>query len=283
VPDLVRLGLNKSAEDYHGKDMIDLHCHILPAVDDGAADIEESLAIARQLASEGVTRVAATPHLDPENHRGVSAERVRELVSQLREKVRDAGIAIDIVPGHEIFLTPEVPDLLSQGAAQSLAGGRAVLVELSFFAEERPLFLDDTLFRLQLEGFRPILAHPERYPFVRRDPSVLEPLVSRGVVMQLTAQSLSGLQGPQVRKTAEVLLRKGLYQVASSDRHHPGPDRSLAEMHSRIEEIADTATAEMLLSINPQRLLDDLEPEAPLPVEAEQLSFLGRIFGGNDG
>jgi len=259
--------------------MIDLHNHILPSVDDGAADIEESVEIARQFASEGVSLIAATPHLDPEHGGGPAAEVVRGLVTQVQTAVDAAGIELKIVPGQEIFLTPELPDLLEQGVAQSLGDGKAVLVELFLGAGERPLYLDDTLFRLQLAGHFPVLAHPERYPFMQRHPELAEPLVNRGVVLQLTAPSLLGLYGAQVRQTAERLLLRGLYCVGASDRHHPGRERSLADMHARIADLTDASTADLLLRTNPGRVLEGLEPERPAPGPAGERSVLGRILG----
>src|SRR5437868_4891339 len=154
--------------------MIDLHNHILPGVDDGAADLEESVEIARQFVSEGVTRVAATPHLNPERGTGLQAPDVRQKVEELQRTLAERGIDLLVVPGNELLLTPDAPQLLAQGVASSLGAGKTVLVELSLWAERPPLYLEDTLFRLEVAGYRPVLAHPERYPFAQRDTAEIE-------------------------------------------------------------------------------------------------------------
>src|SRR5438270_7960829 len=139
--------------------MIDLHNHILPEFDDGAESPEESLDIARQFVSEGVVRVAATPHLNPERQQGASPAEVRQAVETLQATLMEQSIPLTLVPGNELYLTADAPALLRDGGVCTLGGTRWVLVELSLTAGDRPFFLDDVLFQLQLEGFKPILAH----------------------------------------------------------------------------------------------------------------------------
>jgi protein-tyrosine phosphatase len=258
--------------------MIDLHNHILPGLDDGAAHLKESLDIARQFVSEGVTRVAATPHLDPERGNGAPAPVVREKVAQVRAAVEDVGLNLDVLPGHELYLVPEAPDLLRAGDVSTLGDGRFVLVELSLVSGERPLYLDDTIFRLQLDGYSVILAHPERYGFVQRNVAALDELVGRGVALQATAPALLGEYGGGIRRAAERLLRRGSYSLASSDRHHPGPARSLAQTHERIRSLTNVDTADLLLCGNPARVLDDRPLQEPDVNADERSSFFGRLF-----
>jgi protein-tyrosine phosphatase len=256
--------------------MIDLHNHILPALDDGAADLDESLAIARQFVAEGVDRVAATPHVDPDRGIGVPAGEIARRVADLQAALARAGISLTVVPGHELYLTPEAPDFLRSGKVSPLAGGPFVLVEVSF--TQTPIYLDDTLFRLGLAGYRPILAHPERYAFIQNDITRADALVGRDIILQLTAPSLLGEYGGLVRKTAERILRRGGYALAASDRHHPGPMRSLATLHERIAERFDPDLADLLLRQNPARVLDGRTPLAPEPLAYRRTSFLSRLF-----
>ncbi len=233
--------------------MIDLHNHIIPGVDDGAADLAESLAIARQFVSEGVTTIAATPHLDPLNNRGLTAPEVREKVRQLQAHLAGAGIPLTVVPGNEVFLTPEVPRLLEDGVAAPIADGPWVLIELPF--DRRPPYLEDSLARIRTAGYQPLLAHPERYRFVQQDDTSLDDLVQGGLVLQLTAPALLREYGDVVRRVAETLLTRDRYGLASSDRHHAGACRSLAALRQRIVALRDEQTAERLLSTNPGRII----------------------------
>jgi protein-tyrosine phosphatase len=120
----------------------------------------------------------------------------------------------------------------------------------------RPVYLDDLVFQMQLAGYTVILAHPERYRFVQQDLPSVGPLVDRGVMLQATAPALLGEYGPTVKRTAERLLQRGFYALAASDRHHPGPLRSLATMHSRVAALMNVDLADLLLCENPRRVLD---------------------------
>lgn len=256
--------------------MIDSHNHILWGVDDGAVDIAESLEIARQFVSEGVTRVAATPHFNAEVGGGPDRAEVETRARQMQSALDEAGISLAVEPGSEIYLTPEVATLIDERRATPLAGGVSVLVECPF--DQRPLHLEDTLFHLQLVGYQPVLAHPERYSFVQDDVGSIGEIVRRGVVMQLTAPSLLGEYGPRVRRTAEKLLRQGVYNLAASDRHHPGPARSLEQLHDRLSKMTTTGVADLLLCTNPERVLAG---RPPLEVEyraPERRSLVERLF-----
>lgn len=258
--------------------MIDLHNHILPGLDDGARDLGDSVAIARQFISEGVTEVAATPHLDPLHHRGPTPGQVQSALALVSDALSAASIPLHVHPGQELFLTPEAGDLLGRGAALTLGSSRYVLVEVSLTALERPIYLDDTLFRLQVSGYLPILAHPERYPFVQRDPEAAVALAGRGVPLQLTAPSLLGEYGARVRRTAQRLLAAGAYGLAGSDRHRPGPARSLADLRARLQSDYAQELASLLLTENPQRVLANQPLLAPEPLPDRGGFSLARLF-----
>ncbi len=259
--------------------MIDLHNHILPDLDDGAADIGESLDIARQFVAEGVSAIAATPHLNLSARAPVTRDAVERALTEVRHALGREGISLDVAQGEEVYLVPEVLPALKAGQACTLGESRGVLVELPF--EVRPVYLDDLVFQMQLAGYTVILAHPERYRFVQRDLSAVEPLVTRGVILQATAPALHGEYGPTVKRTAENLLQHGLYALAASDRHHPGPHRSLAQMHDRIAALTNASLADLLLRENPQRVLAG---HAVVPPEwtptTRKKGFFGRFRSG---
>jgi protein-tyrosine phosphatase len=186
---------------------------------------------------------------------------------------------LSVLPGNEMYLTPQSPELLADGTVCSLGGGTTALVELSLMSGKRPLYLDDLVFRLQLGGYQVVLAHPERYGFVEKDTSALDTLVQGGLLLQLTAPALLGDYGGTIRRTAERLLRRGCYSLAASDRHHPGPNRSLAALHESITQSIDGATADMLLCENPARVLEG-RPIIPAELSEDKGSSLfGRMLG----
>lgn len=201
--------------------MIDIHSHVLAGLDDGARDMAESIAMAEIAVGDGVRRMVATPH----NVWGAEQdERFTSLVSIVRDKVRALQAELDarqvklqVLPGVEVYLAPEVLKQLDTGQAFTLAGTRYLLLELPLSAY--PFYTENVIFELQVKGIVPILAHPERNTVVQEDPNILHPLVERGVLIQLTAASLTGLFGPLVEKTAHRLLEHNMAHVIASDAH----------------------------------------------------------------
>jgi protein-tyrosine phosphatase len=239
----------------------DLHLHLIPGVDDGPMDDDEAIALARALVDDGVTVACVTPHFNAWNPERLStADELGERVSRLRDVLHAAEISLEVLPGAEHFLTPELVSMVETHTAPLLASGPYILVEMPF--NSRPLYGDDVMFSLALSGATPVLAHPERYSWVQKDPTALQPLVDRGIIMQLTAASLQGNYGGRVRKTAEVLLNRGMYSLVGSDLHHAGQPRLLSVMESQIVSLTDQDTADTLFRENPRRVVHG-EPLLP--------------------
>jgi len=230
--------------------MIDLHSHLLPGVDDGPRTLEESVEMARVMAADGVTLVAATPHVRDDFPTPVDV--VEDGVRELRAALADAGIAIDVRNGGEVAVDwvdrAEVGDLRGYG----LAGNRsAILVEFPYLGW--PLELGMVCSRLLGEGMTPILAHPERNDRVQAQPDRLEELVARGVLVQLTASSITGRRGSRSRKAADQLLEAGLAHLVASDAHRaPGPGARLSDAAAAL---ADPVLSGWLLEDVPAALV----------------------------
>jgi protein-tyrosine phosphatase len=195
--------------------LIDLHTHILPGVDDGARDEAESLAMLAAAADDGITTVLATPHA---HH--VDAERVLAGVERLNAAAREAGIGVEILPGHEARISVELVDRYRDGRLLTLNGTRWLLLEC-FLRDDWPLYLiERSVDRLLDAGLQPILAHAERYPFVQRDPASLRSLIDRGIPIQINGGALSYREADVERITAEHLLRHRLAHIIASDAHN---------------------------------------------------------------
>ncbi|MBI2165365.1 MAG: hypothetical protein HYU29_03045 [Chloroflexi bacterium] len=196
--------------------MLDLHCHILPGLDDGPKTLEESLAMARLAAQEGTQVLVATPHnRDVWEH--ASIEKALSLIQTLNAALVQSGVNIHILPGMENHLEPDLPLKAQEEQALSFNGGRYILVELPFF--QYPPYVDQVLFQLQVKGFIPVIAHPERCEPIQRKPRLLVELVERGMLSQITAGSLLGSFGSPVARFSQLLLSQGLVHLMASDAH----------------------------------------------------------------
>jgi len=196
--------------------LFDIHTHILPAIDDGPRTIEAAITAIMALAAEGVTDIVATPHFN-DRYLRVPSHEVRARVQVLQRAANQAGIAVRLWAGHEVYLDAGTAENLARGIAAPINQGPYVLLELP--TQDFPIFLSGLIDQIQLKGFVPVIAHVERYMPTRRDPDVLIPLIEAGALLQVTASSLIGLFGQRVRQTAEILLQRNLAHVLASDTH----------------------------------------------------------------
>jgi protein-tyrosine phosphatase len=195
--------------------VIDLHSHILPGIDDGAPDLATSVEMARKAATEGVSLMVATPHV---NGRYMpSPAEVRAGVREVNDALAAEGIALVVSPGAEIAVS-ELGGLDDDALAGYALGGSKTLLLESPYVDGVPLF-DEILFGIQARGFRILLAHPERSPMFFGRPEALQRITERGVLCSITAGSMRGRFGRRVMRSALELIRRGLVHNVSSDSH----------------------------------------------------------------
>ena len=218
--------------------VVDLHSHILPGLDDGAPDVEASVALARAAVAAGTTTLVATPHVSLTYD--TRPEAVTSGIEALRARLADEHIPLELVAGAEIA-PPRLPELDADAlAALAIGDGPYLLVESPYSASP---FLEETVFGLMTRGFKPILAHPERCPLFQRNPSQLERLVAQGVLCSITAGALSGRFGRVPQRFGYELVGGGLAHDISSDAHDtdrrpPGLGEGLAALVEELPELA---------------------------------------------
>lgn len=245
--------------------MIDLHCHILPGLDDGARNEEEALAMAETAVKDGITTIVATPHVLDQGYRG-ARERIAAQVEDFNGKLRAAGIPLLILPGAEVMAAPEVPGYFRAGDLPTLdAAGRYLLLELPF--QESPWYLERILFELRVAGVTPVLAHPERYRYLRQSPNLLIPYINNGLLTQINAGSLLGYFGEEVRRAAEIMVTHGMAHLVASDAHRPRGARKpvLSSCRRELTVLAGEEVAKRLLEENPAGVIagETLQVEEP--------------------
>jgi protein-tyrosine phosphatase len=196
--------------------IIDLHCHILPGIDDGAADTEAAIAMAQLAVSCGISTIVATAHHLPGIY-SPSPETVLEALSRLTEETRAREIPIQIVCGQEIHIEPDIVERIISGSLLTINSTNYFLVELPF--SQIPEGAQEIIFRAKISGFTAIIAHPERNIEIQRSPEILANFVESGALVQITGASLAGRQGEEVKETAKQLLQKKLVHIIASDAH----------------------------------------------------------------
>jgi protein-tyrosine phosphatase len=194
--------------------MIDVHCHILPGLDDGPESIETSLAMAESAIADGITHVVATPHSS--NQYFFDYSRVQALREELQEKIGDRLI---LATGCDFHLNPENLDALREDVTRFCINQRDYLL-IEFNEYSIPPAMDQTLHEIQLLGLRPVITHPERNAILRLQTERLAKWVRHGCFIQVTAGSITGVFGPGAQKDALRWVADGLVHIVASDAHN---------------------------------------------------------------
>lgn len=233
--------------------MIDIHAHILPALDDGAATVQEALEMICLAHDSGVAGMAAIVHGDFSFSR---LNAYKQRIWKLRSILKELEIPVALYSGMEICMGEGIIEKLQQGKLLTMNQTRYVLIEFLFDEDTR--FVFDSVFRLQKEGYKVIIAHPERYYFFQKEPYLLYDLVRLGCVIQVNKGSVLGEFGRTEQRLAYQILESNLAQAVASDAHDTRlRNSSMAEVRNILCRDFSDSYAELLLMKNPARILRD--------------------------
>lgn len=237
--------------------MVDIHCHILPQMDDGAAVWNESVEMARIAWKTGVTQIAATPHFPGTEEAASLLPQILRRVQTLQEELNRQRIPVTVYPGAEVLCLPQTADLARKDLLPTMGMGRYVLTE--FYFDTPGEEMERLLHPLFARGYLPVIAHPERYEAVQKDPSLALRWFDREWGIQLNKGSVFGAFGAEAERTALWLLRHGAVHMIASDAHHA---KTRTTDFSRIAAWAEknlgAAYTDVLLRRNPQRVIRGL-------------------------
>ena len=206
----------------------DIHSHFIPGIDDGAQTLEQSMELLTAMHALGYRKVVTTPHSMADGYKN-TPEIILGGLAKLRAEVARIGLDIEVDAAAEYYLDHELEKNVVEKRVLTF-GDKLLLFELPFISE--PQVLLPVIFQMQTQGYRPVLAHPERYSFWYHDFSKYERLKERGVLFQLNMIALSGAYGPQAKQIAEKLIDAGAYELIGSDCHSMG----------HVEAMKDTLT-----------------------------------------
>ncbi len=193
----------------------DIHSHLIPGIDDGSPDMETSIMLVKKFVDLGFHKIITTPHVMCDYYDNSSAK-ILSGVNKLREELHRQGIQIEISAAAEYNLDEGLDELIKNKDILTF-GDNHVLFELPFIQEPRNL--QETIFNLQMAGYKPILAHPERYTYWYDNFDKYEELKSRGVLLQLNLLALTGIYSPQTKKVAQKMVEANLIDAVGTDCH----------------------------------------------------------------
>ena len=196
---------------------VDMHSHLIPGIDDGSKSMEESLELLQRLSSYGLRKIITTPHIMSEYYKN-TPELIHMGLEDLRKSAKAAGISMEIEAAAEYYIDEILLEKIKAGEQLLTFGDGYILVETGFI--NKPQMLLETIFQLEMAGYKPILAHPERYQYLLSDEALLEDLIARGIFFQVNLLSLTGFYSKQVKDFAENLLDRRLVKFFGTDCHN---------------------------------------------------------------
>ena len=251
--------------------MIDLHCHILPGVDDGAENIEASIAMAEQAVSQGITHILCTPHHNNGKYTNPKSE-VISLVVSFQAELDKRKLPLTVLEGQEVRITGDlIEDIRNDKILFTDLEDTYILIE--FPTMEVPSYTEQVFFELLQMGKVPVIVHPERNAHFRKDPNNLIPFLEMGCLAQLTAPSYVGVFGKDIQKTAKVMVEHNLVQMVASDAH--GVSKRpfyMKEIFSQIENDFGMDVVNKLQQVA-KDLLNGDEVDYPNYVEVKKKKF----------
>lgn len=234
----------------------DIHCHIIPNVDDGAKNLEQALRIIDIAYENGIRTMVATPHYEIGRYENSTAD-IRQYYDKLNEEVHRKYTDFRIYTGREIFFSSGVPELMEKKELESLADSRYALIEFS--PNDSSKYIKESLYSVTLSGFTPILAHAERYENLMDDIDLIEEIVDAGAYIQINAGTLGGNSGNHLRKQVLKLIKEELVHFIGTDTHSDG-HRSpiLKECLKYLYKKTNEETIRTLMIDNPNKVIQNI-------------------------
>lgn len=260
--------------------MIDIHSHILPALDDGSKSLADSVALCRMAAEDGIEATVCTPHVDFRytNRRAT----IEGPFAELRSAIEEEGIPLRLVPGAEVHLSPDILVRVREKDLMTYADqGRYLLLEFPF--QQVIMGAEEMVYRLRLAGVTPVIAHPERIGYFMEEPDRLLQLIRQGALGQITSGSLLGTFGERSHRVAIAMVERNLVHFVASDAHDlsyrpPILGQAFAEVSRRFGE----ETARALFVENPRAVIEGAEIDPPEPEEtARRKGGWRSLFSGS--
>lgn len=243
--------------------MIDFHSHIIPEIDDGSRSIEETMLLLEEAKKAGFTTIISTSHYLPEHYEFDDATR-KQFLEIIKMGATSLDVNIELYLGSEIYASYDIVELLKEHKASTINGTKYVLFELPMQTELPNL--KNIIYNLLGNGYIPIIAHPERYTYVKENPNWLLEYLEIGVLAQSNYGSIIGLYGKEAQKTVKQLLKNNMIHFLGSDVHKPKTIYTkMPEILQELRKILERDKIKKLTKINPQLVLENKRIYTEIP------------------
>lgn len=240
--------------------MIDLHCHILPGIDDGSRNMEETIAILKEAEKAGFHTICFTPHYAEPEYLNTKNQN-EQILEKVKEIVNLENIKIELLLGNEIFINSNIENLLKNEKLASLADSQYVLIEVPMYQELPQEIVQEMLDRVKQKGYQIVIAHPERYTYIQRNPNKLLEYFGNDVIFQGNYASIIGAYGKDAQKTIKKLLKNRNIHYFSTDVHrlHRCFYIDFDKIKNKLLKLIDNEYFEILTEKNPKLVIENKE------------------------
>lgn len=236
--------------------MRDIHCHIMYGIDDGSKSLEQSIEILKNAYSNGITDIVLTPHYINKSEYNCDNKKKKKILDELISELKKEKLDINLYLGNEVMIDPDVSKLIANNKISTINNTKYVLVELPMHYENPNS--EKMMFEIIRHGYIPILAHPERYDYVKEDISKLEPYINMGCILQGNYLSLFGRYGDEAKKILKILLKQRKIKILASDIHRPSTDYRIKKLKKKLKWfLRDKKYQEELLETNFLKIINN--------------------------
>lgn len=236
-------------------DNIDIHNHILYGIDDGSKSLEESIEILKQYKEMGFKDIVLTPHYIENSNYTTNNKEKQNLLKTLKNKIK----GINLYLGNEVFINNNLEELLNQQEISTINNSRYLLIE--FPMNQKLKTITNTIYELKIKGIIPIIAHPERYEYVKKDITIVDEWIEEGALLQANYGSIVGVYGRKTKKTLKKLLKKNKISILATDIHYPNSEiyKNIEKSKKKIKRIIGEEKLTELTITNPKKIIQNKE------------------------
>lgn len=236
-------------------DNIDIHNHILYGIDDGSKSLEESIEILKQYKEMGFKDIVLTPHYIENSNYTTNNKEKQNLLKTLKNKIK----GINLYLGNEVFINNNLEELLNQQEISTINNSRYLLIE--FPMNQKLKTITNTIYELKIKGIIPIIAHPERYKYVKKDITIVDEWIEEGALLQANYGSIVGVYGRKTKKTLKKLLKKNKISILATDIHYPNSEiyKNIEKSKKKIKRIIGEEKLTELTITNPKKIIQNKE------------------------
>ena len=238
---------------------VDIHSHILYGIDDGSKTLEQSIKILQELKEIGFKKIVLTPHYIINSKYQTNNKEKQKILEEIKKNIQQKNIDIELYLGNEVLINDNIYELIEKKEISTINNSKYILIELPLYTTQKNAL--DIMYELKIKNITPILAHPERYEFIQKNPKAIEDFINEGIILQANYGSIIGIYGKKAKKTIKKLLKENYISLFGTDIHYENSKiyLNINKIRKKIKKIIGEQKSKELMTINPNKIINNEE------------------------